>query len=64
MQGGKKGLLVNSTNICKTTHKAISHFVGQNGKVYDTNPVLQSKCPKAKKKGKAKKGKRAARAKG
>jgi hypothetical protein len=63
MQGGKKGLLVNSTNICKTTHKAISHFVGQNGKAYDTNPVLQAKCPKAKKKGsKAKKGKRAARA--
>jgi hypothetical protein len=56
MQGGRKGLLVNSTNICKTTHKTISHFVGQNGKVYDTNPVLKAKCPKAKKKGKAKKG--------
>jgi hypothetical protein len=49
MQGGKKGLLVNSTNICKTKHKAISHFVGQNGKVYDTNPVLAAKCAKAKK---------------
>jgi hypothetical protein len=62
MQGGKKGLLVNSTDICRTKHKAISHFVGQNGKVYDTNPVLQSKCPKAKKGSKSKKGKRAARA--
>jgi uncharacterized repeat protein (TIGR01451 family) len=58
MQGGKKGLLVNSTDICRTKHKAISHFVGQNGKVYDTNPVLAAKCPKAKKKGKAKKGRR------
>ncbi|HEV7481787.1 MAG TPA: hypothetical protein VGO13_01670, partial [Solirubrobacterales bacterium] len=62
MQGGKKGLLVNSTDICRTKHKAISHFVGQNGKVYDTNPVLSAKCPKAKKKAhkkgsKAKKGK-------
>jgi uncharacterized repeat protein (TIGR01451 family) len=63
MQGGKKGLLVNSTNICAKKNRVISHFTGQNGKVYDTNPVLQSKCPKAKKKGgKAKKGKRAARA--
>jgi hypothetical protein len=52
MQGGKKGLLVNSTDICRTKHKAISHFVGQNGKVYDTNPVLSAKCgKKAKKKG-------------
>jgi hypothetical protein len=50
MQGGKKGLLVNSTNLCKRTNRAISHFIGQNGKVYDTNPVLQpSGCAKAKK---------------
>jgi hypothetical protein len=67
MQGGKKGLLVNSTDICRTKHKAISHFVGQNGKVWDTNPVLSAKCGKAKKKShkkgaKAKKGKRASRA--
>ncbi len=57
MQGGKKGLLINSTYICKHTNKAISHFVGQNGKVYDTNPVLQAKCSKkGKKKSKAHKG--------
>jgi hypothetical protein len=63
MQGGKKGLLVNSTDICRTKHKAISHFVGQNGKVHDTNPVLKAKCGgKAKKKSKAKKGKRDSRA--
>ncbi|MBA3865690.1 MAG: hypothetical protein H0X42_04990 [Solirubrobacterales bacterium] len=52
MQGGKKGLLVNSTNVCKHKNKAISHFVGQNGKVYDTTPVLKAQCGKARKKGK------------
>jgi hypothetical protein len=57
MQGGKKGLLVNSTNLCKSTNRAISHFTGQNGKVYDTKPVLKAPCKKAKKankRGKAK----------
>jgi hypothetical protein len=49
MQGGKKGLLVNSTNLCKSTNRAISHFIGQNGKVYDTKPVLKADCKKAKK---------------
>jgi hypothetical protein len=51
MQGGKKGLLVNSTDLCKRTNRALSHFTGQNGKVYDTKPVLRaSGCKKAKKK--------------
>jgi hypothetical protein len=59
MQGGKKGLLVNSINLCKSTKRAISHFTGQNGKVYDTNPVLKAQCGK---KGKAKKPARQARA--
>jgi hypothetical protein len=60
MQGGKKGLLVNSTNLCKTTNRAISHFIGQNGKVYDTKPVLKPDCGKKGKK-KSKKQKRSAR---
>jgi hypothetical protein len=55
MQGGKKGLLVNSTNICAKKHSAIAHFVGQNGKVSNTKPLLKAKC------GKARKGKRTAR---
>jgi hypothetical protein len=50
MQGGKKGLLVNSTDLCKSTHRAISEFTGQNGKVYDTRPALRAKCPKGRKK--------------
>ncbi len=57
MQGGKKGLLTNSTNLCKQTNRAIADFTGQNGKVEDFNPVLQAKCPKkGGKRGKGKKG--------
>jgi hypothetical protein len=52
MQGGKKGLLVNSTNICAKKNHAISAFTGQNGKIWDTNPVLKAPCGKAKKKAK------------
>jgi hypothetical protein len=56
MQGGKKGLLVNSTDLCKGTNRAISHFIGQNGKVYDTKPVLRAKCGKGRKGAKGKAG--------
>jgi len=49
MQGGKKGLLVNSTNLCKGKHRAITRFGAHNGKHHDINPVLRAKCPKAKK---------------
>ncbi len=57
MQGGKKGLFVNSTNLCKGTHKAEVNFTGQNGKVSNTKPELQTKC-----RGKGKKAKRQKRA--
>ena len=53
MAGGKKGLFVNSTNLCAKTYRAKSLFVGQNGKPYKTTPALRVKC-----KGKAKKHKR------
>jgi len=46
MQGGKKGLLVNSTNLCNGTNRSISHFAGQNGKALTTHPVLSVKCGK------------------
>jgi hypothetical protein len=52
MKGGKKGLFVNSTNLCKGAHRAEANFDGQNGKSYDTKPELKVKC-----KGKARKGK-------
>ena len=51
MQGGKKGLLVNSTNICRGKHRANASFTGQNGKRYEANPLLKAKCG-GKKKGK------------
>jgi hypothetical protein len=44
MQGGKKGLLVNSTNICKSTNKATVLFDGQNGKSLDVEPVVTNDC--------------------
>ena len=60
MQGGNKGLLENSANLCKAKHRAIAEFRGHNGKRHDFKPLLKAKC----KKGKAKKakGKRSARA--
>jgi hypothetical protein len=51
MQGGQKGLIVNSTNICKGKHRAIANFTGQNGKLHDFEPVVKAKC--GGKKGKA-----------
>jgi hypothetical protein len=44
MHGGKKGLFENSTNLCASAHKAESNFTGQNGKVWDTKPVMKVKC--------------------
>jgi hypothetical protein len=54
MQGGKKGLLENSTNLCAKAHKAIVEFDGQNGKISDSNPVVKPQCKKAKRKKAAK----------
>jgi hypothetical protein len=48
MQGGKKGLFENSTNLCKGTHKAEANFTGQNGKVWDKTPELAPTACKAK----------------
>jgi hypothetical protein len=44
MQGGKKGLLVNSTNLCAHKSRAIASFTGQNGKVHEFSPVLKPQC--------------------
>jgi hypothetical protein len=44
MQGGQKGLIVNSTNICNGKHRAIANFTGQNGKLHDFEPVVKAKC--------------------
>lgn len=48
MQGGKKGLIVNSRNLCASKNRAKVSFKGQNGKVYDSKPVLKASCGKKK----------------
>jgi hypothetical protein len=46
LKGGKKGLLVNSTDVCKGTHKALAAFTGQNGKLDEYEPALKAQCGK------------------
>ena len=50
LSGGKKSLLANSANLCAKPHRAEDEFTGQNGKVYELNPVIQVKCGKGSKK--------------
>ena len=56
MQGGKRGLLVNSQNLCGSVHRAYADFSAQNGKTSASKPVVTNSCPKKrhhrKKKGK------------
>jgi DNA-binding beta-propeller fold protein YncE len=56
LKGGKKGLLVNSENICSKPQHATADFTGQNGKIYNTNPLISNSCGK-KSKGSKKKSK-------
>ncbi len=46
MQGGKKGLLVNSTNLCRSTNRATVKLVAHNNKTHDFNPVVTNSCKK------------------
>jgi len=46
MQGGAKGLLQNSANLCASTNRATAVFGAQNGKQKTTHPVLESSCKK------------------
>jgi hypothetical protein len=48
MRGGAKGLLVNSTNICKGEHRAEVRITGQNGRTANQSPLLQASCRKSK----------------
>jgi len=60
MQGGKKGLIVNSTDICAAIHRANARLDAQSGKRYDTKPLVRASCKKHKKR----KAKRHGRARG
>ncbi|HXS47971.1 MAG TPA: hypothetical protein VN756_10975, partial [Solirubrobacterales bacterium] len=44
MQGGKKGLVVNSRNLCAAKNRASVQFTGQNGKPYNFRPVVKASC--------------------
>jgi hypothetical protein len=50
IKGGKKrGLLVNSSNLCAKKYKVIARFTGQNGKKANQKPKLRTPCKKHKK---------------
>ena len=46
MQGGSKGLLVNSRDLCKSASRATALFTAQNGKTASLRPVLANSCQK------------------
>jgi hypothetical protein len=46
MQGGKKGLLVNNTELCKAKPHASVEFTGHNGKRSSSNPLVKADCGK------------------
>jgi hypothetical protein len=47
MKGGKKGLLVNSRNLCKAPGRAEAKLGAQNGKASVTRPLMKTRCRKA-----------------
>jgi hypothetical protein len=49
LQGAKKGLLVNSTNICAKPQKATVKYTAHNGDTYEAHPVLKAQCPRKRK---------------
>jgi hypothetical protein len=48
MQGAKKGLIINSTNLCAAKHRANVHFGAHNAKQTTIKPLVQAGCPKRK----------------
>lgn len=46
MQGGKKGLIVNSRNLCSGPSKATVSLTAQNGRVATSRPVVKVSCKK------------------
>jgi hypothetical protein len=50
MKGGKKGLLVNSRDLCKTKNRVTVELEAQNGRKANSKPLLKNGCKKAKKK--------------
>jgi hypothetical protein len=53
MQGGRKGLLVNNSELCRAKPRMSVKFTGQNGKVSESNPLVKADCGKGGKKSKS-----------
>jgi hypothetical protein len=50
MQGGQKGLFVNSTNLCLAKRRARINAKGQNGRRSLTKPIMRARCGKHRRK--------------
>jgi hypothetical protein len=48
MQGGKKGLIINSRNLCARKSRANLKSTGHNGKQATRNPVMRPQCKRRK----------------
>jgi hypothetical protein len=58
MQGGSKGLIVNSKNLCKAPNRANAQLEAQNGRKSTLKPLVQTKCKAKRHKGKKAKRRR------
>jgi hypothetical protein len=50
MFGGRKGLIINSRNLCDKPSHVVAQFTGQNGKFFESKPVLKADCKRGGKK--------------
>jgi hypothetical protein len=57
-QGGNKGLLENSTDLCRDSHRATAKYTGQNGKRFNYRPLMAVSCKKKKQTHRQGRGKR------
>jgi hypothetical protein len=46
LEGGKKGLIQNSKNLCAQANHARIQFGAHNGKTFSSKPVVGARCPK------------------
>jgi hypothetical protein len=64
LEGGKKGLLENSENVCKKPQRAAANFTAHNGKVLYLKPLVGNDCKKSKKTKRSKKKKKSVKRSG
>jgi len=57
LKGGKRGLIENSRNLCRARPRASVQMNGQNGRIADSEPRVQTRCKAAKSRGKKSAGK-------